>query len=153
MQSERDLNKILTSSLDVGYKIQDVGDGVGNKRPFDLFGTFNDRPVYVEGKFKPVPEAFNWSRLEDHQIDYLLKFDIPNAIACVIIGVVFKRGDIRCFVYCTEEAAYRKKNNISVTKKEFMNDENYVKVEKGKVDYNKIVELLEKKKRERLWEK
>lgn len=156
MQSEKELDRVLFNSLKPGYKIADpsfAGGSAGelNKRPFDGFGVYEGRVAFIEGKFLPEPKAFNWSRLEDHQLEWLKAFNLPGCITCVIIGVQFKRGDIRCFPYTIDECEYRKINKISVTKKEFTEDPLYVKIEKGKIDYSRIIEILDEKSRKTAW--
>lgn len=146
MKNERELDRVLRASLDIGYKIPDIAKGsMQDKRPFDIFGVFDHKPWYIEGKFLKEPSAFNFSHFEDHQDDWLMKFhkELPDAVCVLLIGVVFGRGDIRVFALDIEEAHQRKAEGRSIYKKEF-ETRPYVRLMKGKVDYHGVLELLGK---------
>lgn len=104
------------------YKIPDNGF---DQKPYDCYG-FHDGMTYVmELKHLNKPQAFNFSRLEQHQIDNLLKtYEImgDNVRACFIVGVEYSRLDKRAYVFCNEqlrEIARRKKEKKNILKKEF----------------------------------
>lgn len=149
MRKESEFNRVISSSLSkqggYGYKIPDTfsSSGSRSKAPFDGFGWFGGKAVYWESKFLQDPHAFNFERLEDHQIKYLLDAfeNCSFCYALFTIGVNFGRGDIRCFAFKNEELykiKERKINKQSILKKEFETLP-YVKVEKGQVDIKRLL--------------
>lgn len=155
MKNESEFNNIVVKSLDFGHKIADTRSSVTfqmNKLPFDGFGVFKDinnigHPVYFESKFLRKPQAFNFSRLEDHQIDALLKCSLlldNNALILFLICVDFGRADKRVFFFRNMEYLNQRKiNKQSITKKEFENLQNYIPIIKQKIDFNKILQYKE----------
>lgn len=134
MRNEQEFNSCIGRSLDWHFKIPDDSRC---QKPFDGFGVIGGRPIYWESKFLREPKAFNWNRLEDHQLYHLkeVKKHCPNCMSVLIIGVVFGRGDIRVFVFDDlEEIEYRKKNGLSILKKEWLTMEDYLSVRYGRVD-------------------
>lgn len=143
MKNEAELNRVIVRSLNengFGFKIPDTVSYVSKRHgdlPFDIFGICNQRPVYIESKFLKEPKAFNFDRLEDHQLKSLIKCkrSCPYARCYLLIGVVFGRGDIRVFYFEDLDYIYlRKTSKMSITKKEFLSLSNYVQVKKGMID-------------------
>lgn len=133
MRNEREFNSCIGRSLDWHFKIPDDSRC---EKPFDGFGILNGQSIYWEAKFLRRPEAFNFSRLEDHQLYHLKKIKElnPEALCLLIIGVVFGRGDIRVFIFDDlDEIAERKAKKESILKKEWTTKENYLAVKKGKI--------------------
>ena len=151
MKNEAAFNTIVTHSLTFGHKISDQGStitGFHGKNPFDGFGItstdLGNFPVYFESKFLKEPSAFNWNRLEDHQVEALLtcKKLLPNCLALFLICVDFGRSDKRVFVF--RDIDYinnRKQLKQSITKKEFLNRKNFVRIKQSKIDFNEIVKM------------
>lgn len=134
MKNERDFNSCIGRSLDWHYKIPDDSRG---EKPFDGFGIKDGKSVYWEAKFLKEPMAFNWKRLEDHQLRNLKEIQSlnPDAICVVVIGVVFGRGDIRVFVFDDlDDVEKRKVLSKSVMKKEWLEMRNYCSVKKGYIE-------------------
>lgn len=106
------------------YKIPDVGFDL---KPYDCFGFHNGMSYVMELKWLPKPQAFNFNRLEQHQIDNLIQtYEImgDNVRACFIIGVEYSRMDKRAYVFTNEqlyEIRRRKENKENILKKEFSN--------------------------------
>lgn len=142
--TEADLNRILgVGSCDFAYKISDMGRHA--LLPFDFFGVVKDKCIYVESKLLKEPSAFNFNRLEDHQIANLLAISktpaalngsaVPLFLICVNYGTAKKR------VYYFKDMQYlfdRKLAKRSITKKEFDSRSNYVLIKNGKIDYSEI---------------
>ena len=147
MKNESELNRMIVRSLNrngFGHKIADTVSYNSHKHsdlPFDIFGIYNGKPVYIESKFLKEPKAFNFSRLEEHQIKSLIKCKklCPDAACLLLIGVVFGRGDIRVFYFDDTEYLYdRKLHRQSILKKEFESMTNYVSVKKDLSDLSFI---------------
>lgn len=151
MKNEAEFNSVVKRSIDLlglGHKIPDTftTTGVRAKAPFDGFGSALNKMIVWESKFLHEPEAFNFKRLEDHQIESLLKVyesftDKDRVLALFIIGVNFGRGDIRAFIWKNDDLYTidsRKKESKSILKKEFLSLDNYVKVKKGVIDLESI---------------
>jgi hypothetical protein len=140
---EKDLCKIIVNSLEWGYKIPDPQRTEvyrSAKRPFDIVGTIKNKPCYIEAKILNKPQCFNFDKLQPHQIDSLMhvKKTCPDSYCLLVIGVVYKRGDLRVFVYDNPfKIAERKVNKFNITKKEF-EETNYIAVKDGKIDFNII---------------
>lgn len=141
---ERDFNTIVSHSLDFGYKIADTfsSKGTRSKAPFDGFGIHNGKLIVWESKWLKEPKSFRFDRLEDHQIENLLRFsEVENCVALFLIGVDFGRGDKRVFYW--KDMGYislRKQASQSIYKKEFTNLTNFVRIKKNIIDFNYILE-------------
>lgn len=150
---ESDFNGILTKSLNesgwFGFKIGDQRSSLTqfhSKNPYDLFGYYKGKFVCCESKWLKKPSAFNFTRLEDHQIENLIKAYemLDDCLSIFAIGVDYGRGDKRVFVWKNSDLYHIKerkelKNNIH--KKEFDILKNYVKIKKGLVNFDEILEL------------
>lgn len=152
---ESDFNSILTRSLHdsgwFGFKIGDQRSSITqfhSKNPYDLFGYYKGRFVCCESKWLKEPMAFNFTRLEDHQIENLIKAHemVDNCLAMFVIGVDFGRGDKRVFIWKDKDLYYiqrRKQNKDNILKKEMLTLNNYVKIKKGVVNFDDIIALPE----------
>lgn len=147
MKNEAELNRVIVRSLNeegFAFKIPDTVSYVSKKHPdlpFDIFGICNNKPIYIESKFLNEPKAFNFNRLEQHQIDNLCKCKdlCPSSICLFLVGVVFGRGDIR--VYYFDDPYYirdRKACKLSISKKEFQSMNNFIRIKKGKIDFSQM---------------
>lgn len=152
---ESEFNSIVTKSFNnqggYAYKIPDtfsLTTGYHSKNPYDIFGMYKGKFVSWESKYLQKPQAFNFDRLEDHQIDNLIKsFEImaPNVLSVFAIGVDFGRGDKRVFLWSNEDLyniRERKKSKKSLLKKEFESLDNYVKIRKGEIPLGEVLEVL-----------
>lgn len=133
---EKDFNTIFRRSLDWGYKISDAGGQLSGQKPFDGFGMLDGTPIYFESKFLPKPMSFNLNRIEDHQIDNLLKISkLNNDIHCVIVLCVdWGRSDKRVFIFSNMEEIFKRR----VEGKNFLKKEletlPYYHIKKGVVE-------------------
>lgn len=159
---EKDFNGIVTKSLNnslngYGFKISDTFvPGSQNfsrsKAPCDGFGFFTSQngssyPVYFESKNLTQVKAFSLTRLENHQIEFLLnvyKTLGDNALALFLINVDFGRGDKRVFIWKNRDLLAineRKLKSLNILKKEFENRRNFIKISKGLLDFDEILQL------------
>ena len=147
MKNEAEFNRVVCRSINKEGFARKIADTVSytSKRhsdlPFDIFGIYGGHPVYIESKFLKEPKAFNLSRLENHQLDALLKCRklCPDARCYLLIGVVFGRGDIRVFYFDDlDEIKRRKDSHQSILKKEFLSNDRFVSVKKGLIDLSFI---------------
>ena len=100
MKNEAEVCTIICKSLDNCYKIPDPTSNFSQtiERPFDCFGSFREKPLYIEVKHQKGLLALDLQDVKDHQIDALLRFKktIPNAECWVVWGVTTgKHGDNR----------------------------------------------------------
>ena len=139
---EKDFQSIVTHTFNSQngwcYKIPDNGF---DTKPYDCYG-FHDGMSYVmELKWLNKPQAFNFNRLEQHQIDNLIKtYEImgDNVRACFIVGIDYGRLDKRVFIFCNDQLydiKKRKEEKKNLLKKDFQNRP-YLKIK------NKIVQDL-----------
>lgn len=151
---ERDFNNIISKSLNnqqgFGFKIPDTftsGQGyVRSKAPYDGYGIFDAHFICWEAKWLKEPKSFPLTRLEDHQIDNLIKSYelLPSSISIFIIGVDFGRNEKRCFIWKNEDLYRIKERKIkkeNILKKEFEQRSNFIKIERGQVDFSSILTL------------
>lgn len=114
--NEADLNTIVKNSVNetIGGWAYKIPDPQGQQaisavqRPYDGFGFLNYSPLYWEGKFQKGYKAFNFKRIEDHQIDNLTiaqvlskKNKIP-VYSCVALGVWQSREYFDVFFFDIE---------------------------------------------------
>ena len=156
---ETAFNSIVSRSLNLkessfGYKIADTFSSGGTRSlsPFDGFGVYVSEsgkgyPVYWESKSLSEPKAFPMTRLEDHQINYLIKLYNAlgdNALCLFLICVDFGRADKRVFVWKNKDLLYikeRKDQKKNILKKEFETLNNFVRVEHSIIDFQRILEM------------
>lgn len=143
MLRESELNTIIRKSLDWGHKISDAGQIEHGKSPFDGFGRYKDQAVYWEAKFLPEVRSFNFSRLEDHQLEGLKEVSkIKNSLSLFLIGVNFGRSDIRVFIFRDlDYIEKRKKEKDSIFKKEFLERKNYVTIKKNILNIEELINI------------
>jgi len=150
---EKDFNSLVTRSLNnqggFGFKIPDERStitGFHSKNPYDIFGLFNKHFVCWESKYLTKPQSFNLQRLEEHQINNLIKaLEIcPNSYCIFAIGIDFGRSDKRVYIWKNEDLykiRERKENKLNILKKEFEQRTNFVKIKKGEVDMEEVFNL------------
>lgn len=138
--NEAQINNMIRKSLDWGYKISDESRV---QKPFDIFGLYAGKGIYIETKYLPKPQSFNFKRLEDHQISSLLKIEQQGGddlIPLVLIAVNFGRADIRVYYYTDmEELSKRKYAKDNILKKEFEASKNYVVIKKQLINMDEII--------------
>lgn len=154
MKNEAEFNGIVVKSLNQSgwaYKVPDqvsLITGFGAPKPFDIVGIYKDkkgegRPVYIESKFLPRVESFNFSRLEDHQIEALSKCQNllgDKALVLLLICVDFGRAEKRVYFYKDmKEIGDRKRNKKNILKKEFESTNNYTTIKKGLINFEDIL--------------
>lgn len=82
-------------------------------------GRKDNKPLYLEAKFNKDPSAFNFNRIEDHQAYYLDEFaKIPDAICYIALGVQWKRGETRSFIFDWRDISILYHKGFSIHKKE-----------------------------------
>ncbi len=82
-------------------------------------GRKDNKPLYLEAKFNKDPSAFNFNRIEEHQAYYLDEFaKIPDAICYVALGVQWKRGETRSFIFDWRDISVLYHKGFSIHKKE-----------------------------------
>ncbi len=144
--NEAQINTMIGKSMEWRHKISDAGFG---QKPFDLFGVYKGKAIYIETKYLPKPKSFNFSRLEVHQIKALLDIEKLNKnnsfIPLFLVAVDFGRSDKRVFYYKDmQEIHERKLAKKNILKKEFESSTNYVTIKKGLIDFDKILNEVTK---------
>lgn len=151
---ESEFNGIITKSFNnqgaYAYKIPDtfsMTTGYHSKNPYDIFGFYQGKFVAWESKWLNKPQAFNFDRLEEHQIENLIKsYEMmrPNVLSIFAVGVDYGRSDKRVFIWANEDLYKirdRKINKNSIFKKEFDSLTNYVKIKKGEISIEEVIDL------------
>lgn len=154
---ESDFNTIVTKSFNsqggYGFKIPDERStitGFHSKNPYDVYGLYKGKFWAWESKWMNKVQSFNFSRLEDHQIDNLIKsYEIMdgNGISIFAIGVDFGRADKRVFIWGNEELYIireRKLSKKNILGKEFKELDNFVRITKGSVPMDDVLRLIYK---------
>jgi hypothetical protein len=98
---EIDLNRIINKSLkEVGFshKIADGVGGIGSQNPYDLYSVIPMGILNIESKLiKNKVQAFNFNRIEDHQLENLLAIDsivkewYPKPCQLIALGIYIPR--------------------------------------------------------------
>lgn len=121
---EKDLNSIINRSFSrygFSHKISDPMHGTGIQNPFDGFSVFYDSPWYWESKLLKGYQAFNFKKIEKHQIDnlFFIKQELDHCYSLIILGIYEPRKyfdvlffDITCI-----------KNLINLNKKSLLKKE------------------------------
>lgn len=150
---ESEFNSIVTKSLNkqggFGFKIPDERStitGFHSKNPYDIYGIYKNHFVAWESKWMNKPQAFNFDRLEEHQIDNLIKsFELLDCCLSVFaIGIDFGRNDKRVFIWKNKDLyniKERKENKNNIYKKEFEERKNYIKISKGLINFDDILNM------------
>jgi penicillin-binding protein-related factor A (putative recombinase) len=85
------------------WKIPDPSSRFGqtSQLPFDMFGVYRAKPIYIEVKYMNKMKSFDLGRIEDHQIAnlVLLKVLCPKAECWIVLGVRVDRGDSRFYIF------------------------------------------------------
>ena len=151
---ESDFNSIVTKSFNsqggMGFKIPDERStitGFHSKNPYDVYGLYGGKFWAWESKWMNKPQSFNFNRLEEHQIDNLIKaYELMkgNGISVFAIGIDYGRADKRVFIWKNEdlyEIKERKNQGNNILKKEFDSLENYIKISKNLINIEDILNL------------
>lgn len=140
MKNEAELNRIVKDSLSFGFKIPDpTGTFAATiKRICDGVGVHKDgNIVFWESKFSRTFSSFDLSRIEQHQIDSLIKIKelSPKTHCWFIYGVKVKRGDNRVFIFDDpHEILLRRVEKRNYKKKE-LEQLSFFKVMNGIISY------------------
>ena len=127
MRNEAEVCTIIKNSfIAIGEECWKIPDPTGDfastiKRPFDMFGSFEGNPLYLEVKYMNKMQSFNLNRIEDHQIEALdsLQRKIPTAHCGIALGIKVGRGDNRIiFFHNINEIKVRRKQKQNYLKKE-----------------------------------
>lgn len=149
---EKELNGIIRKSFaeqgDFAFKIQDSGqyfDGIVShqKNPYDGFAYYKGKFIAWESKWLPKPMSLNLRRLEDHQIEALQKTRkaLNSSIAFFLVGIKWSTRETRVYVFTDLDYIERRRTNKeNILKKEWESLTNYVKVKKGQVDIEELIE-------------
>ena len=153
---ESDFNSIFVSSINTSggkaYKIPDPQKGevyTSSQRPFDLFGSWNNKCFFVESKMeKSEHGSFNFKRLADHQKDALDKFNIASgdsADSLVVLAYWQSRSLFEVYVFdYTLIKKLLESGKKSIIKKEILilkENDFYVNIRKKKFN---VTELFSK---------
>lgn len=147
MRNEAEACSIFKNALDFGHKIADSANGQNmNKSPFDIFGCWDNRPVYAEVKHLKGLQSFNLQSVADHQIEALLraKNACSSALSWVVLAVSASRGDNRFYVFEAKEIASRRLEKKNYLKKE-LETLPYLKVSKGAINLEELPSLKAQK--------
>lgn len=147
---EREFNSIISRSLNIeglGFKIPDTFSTGNLKHPsllFDGFGYFKGNLICWESKYLQKPQAFNFNKLQEHQINNLIGFyeNVDSCISLFLIGVNYGRADNRVYYWANEDLyniRKRKAEADNILKKELDTLTNYLVIKKGVIDFNEIL--------------
>lgn len=126
---ESELNTIINKSIaryerGLAEKIPDATQGMGTKRPFDSFGAFNEKALYMEVKLIKGIYSFNFNKIKDHQFINLLAYKkyIDNSICIVPVGF-YKPRKFLYILWFDISTIYdlTKKGKKSIVKQELQN--------------------------------
>lgn len=103
---ERDLNTIIANSIKTyggtACKIPDPKGGTGIQLPFDIFGAYKGKPLYIESKLiKSNVNAFPFKRVEEHQYHYLHTYKqiIPTSVCLIAVSYWMSRSLFKVFFF------------------------------------------------------
>lgn len=149
---EKDINSIIRKSFahqgDYAFKIPDSGsytDGfvTHTKLPYDGYAYYNGKFIAWESKFLSKPMSLNLQRLEDHQVDALLKTKhcLNESLALFLVGIKWSSRETRIYAFKDIDMINERRNNKdNILKKEWEQLTNYVTVSKGLIDVDRIVQ-------------
>jgi len=89
--NETDLNKIISDSayINSGH-YHKISDDSRTQKPYDGYGIINHLPAYIECKFKKEIDAFNFNKIEPHQLRNLTtirkELSVPN-YSLIVLGL------------------------------------------------------------------
>lgn len=147
---ESDLNRVINKnfkSIGFSHKISDPVGGYGIENPFDGISFIFNKPYFWESKFlKNNFNAFNFSKIEDHQFENLTKIkklDIMNISECIIIlGYWVKNKIYEFFIFDINLIKdLKEKGKVSILKKEILKlkeKDLSIKIKKEIFDVNEI---------------
>jgi penicillin-binding protein-related factor A (putative recombinase) len=143
MTNEASLNTVIKMSLQWGYKIPDPTGQYSStiSRPFDLFGIYNNRPIYIESKYASGLKSFDLQRIEDHQIENLISIKnlMPIAYCWIIYGVHVNNRDNRIYVFDDlTDLLQRRKDHNNFLKKD-LETMPFLSISKGITDFTTLI--------------
>lgn len=125
MKDEAEACRILKNSFILQghhlYKIPDPSSDWGStiQRPFDLFGRYQDKSLYIECKYSNGLKSFNLDSIQEHQIEGLLEFSkIKDSLCYIFLAVRVSRGDSRFYFWPIQEIYSRYLSKENFKKKE-----------------------------------
>lgn len=126
---EKDLNSIINRSLSeygFSHKIADPMHGTGTQKPFDGFSVFLNSSWYWESKFLKGYQAFNFKRIESHQMDSLLyiKKELDKVYSLIILGVYYPRKYFDLYFFDIDYIYNLIDSKKSILKKELLDLKN-----------------------------
>lgn len=149
---ENDFNGLVTKTFNNNenawaYKIPDP-QGMAAlssiKRPCDIIAVYNNESYYIESKLlKNEFLAFNFSRIEEHQIYHLtrIKKSNPNTLCLIFVAYWVSRKIYEFFVFDIDFILEQMKTNKSILKKkilEMRNKNMSIKISKGKFNIDEM---------------
>lgn len=124
---ESQLNTIISNSLKTigwAYKISDPMGGTGIQNPFDGFGVYNKYSIYWEAKLLKSYQAFNFKKIESHQLKNLIDINnilLNNCYTIIVLGIFESRKYFDVYFFDIKYIDKLIKNNKkSVLKKELL---------------------------------
>ena len=123
---EKDLNSIINRSFSqygFSHKIADGIGGISVQNPFDGFSVMHNLPWYWESKLLKGYKAFNFKKIEDHQIENLLKIKNGlgnNCCSLIILGVFEPRQYFDIFFFDISYIVKLMNKKKSILKKELL---------------------------------
>ena len=138
MNNEAECCTIIKNSfITLGQVMWKIPDPSGQytqtiQRPFDLFGTWRGKPIYMEVKYINKLKSFDLQRIEEHQITSLLalKNVLPESICCIALGVKVGRGDNRIYFFTDIYDIERRRTNKQNYKKKELESLPYYPIHK-----------------------
>ncbi len=149
---EKEINTIINNNFKrfgFSHKIADPMGGTGIQNPFDGFSVMNNTCMYWETKRLVDYQAFNFRKIEEHQIKNLkLIKDISSYTMCLIILAIWKSHKyLDLFFFDISYILYNRDilGKKSILKKELLNfkvNNKYLTVKKKVFDVNKIYDKV-----------
>ena len=68
------------------YKIPDL-PGPTTKKPFDIVGSLNGRPLAIEGKMMKNFSRFSKKEFRPHQLNCLIEFSVSGGLSFVFLNI------------------------------------------------------------------
>lgn len=141
---EADLNTIIKNSIkEKGWchKISDQGGQAYTENPFDLFGVYEGKPIYIESKLiKGGIYSLNLDRIEEHQYKNLneIKEVLTVENYCLYAVGFYKPREMKIVMFFDSDYVWKEKQN---GKKSFLKKELEEFYNQGK--YYSIKSILE----------
>lgn len=121
---ETEINKIINRELrsqGFSHKISDYGGQFHGESPFDGFAVTKEGFIYWEAKYMNKLQAFNFGKIENHQLDNMnvIRSLQSKAITIYPVGVFQPRKYFYLFLFDSKLIQYLKKSEKkSILKKE-----------------------------------